>query len=474
MEFQPHTQSSWSQYFCNRTQMELDVRMDYCLLSNENKHSCLQLEEHPDSHCNVWIDPEPESFKKDHGRSFALDARMRLDGLKSGLNSPNCGLKIKLYKYNSEKDLWDDDDLQSALDLVEILDIDDNTEDEESWLYEPQNKPLFEEKQSALRWCRHVLDNPSPEMEAARRGLMKKLDQKSRYDFRDHAAAFHHCPGKSVSSCGNPTPVSPSLTDSGYLNHNGPNLPNDPITTGYRLQDITDVHIMARIQENSLRQEYVSTPAAALLRSNPEMLPTYLNTKVETNVDFAAGIKTKASYSTDWQPGSASKSPSSHGSSASKQDCQSPKLSRLHQQVTQFKLLRLAQNPGASSDRTRSPLRTSLRSLQAVRNSRSLETDDSGQIAYPPSDVSSTCVESSCGSPLLSGAPLKPNNPTPLMRVTSARITAMRRLQRSHSLSPSRIAHPVKGYLSACGRVFASPERATTAAWGRPAASVQR
>lgn len=37
--------------------------------------------------------------------------------------------------------------------------------------------------------------------------------------------------------------------------------------------------------------------------------------------------------------------------------------------------------PAASTDRTRSPLRTSLRSLQAVRNSRSFETDD-----YPPAD----------------------------------------------------------------------------------------
>lgn len=44
----------------------------------------------------------------------------------------------------------------------------------------------------------------------------------------------------------------------------------------------------------------------------------------------------------------------------------------------------------ASPGRTRSPLRTSLRSLQAVRNSRSLDIDDcqpADQTAYLPSGL---------------------------------------------------------------------------------------
>lgn len=97
------------------------------------------------------------------------------------------------------------------------------------------------EKEPALRWCRHVFDNPSPEMEAARRVLMKKLDQSEkaarvhqieqnlkymcghrftlmpllllsglRYDFYRPAADSRH--PLRVSS-GNKTPVSTSLSD---------------------------------------------------------------------------------------------------------------------------------------------------------------------------------------------------------------------------------------------------------------------
>lgn len=44
-------------------------------------------------------------------------------------------------------------------------------------LYEPQKKQPLVEKGSALRWCRQVLDNRSPEMEIACRLLMNKLDQ---------------------------------------------------------------------------------------------------------------------------------------------------------------------------------------------------------------------------------------------------------------------------------------------------------
>ncbi|XP_017292418.1 SLAIN motif-containing protein-like [Kryptolebias marmoratus] len=458
MELQDHTKSYWSQYFCNQPQMEYDVSVSRYRLGS------IELEEHPDPYCTVRTDSEPARVK--NGRSFAMDARMRLDSLKSGCKSPCCDMDIKLYKYNSEKDLWVGEDSQteeSALDLVEILDLEDSMLDEESWLYEPQSKQSLVEKESAFRWCRHVLDNPSPEMEAARRVLMSKLDQRSRYNFYRPAAGSHHSP--SVSS-GDETSGSTSISDSESLDHNEGNLSHNSITTSYRLQDITDVHIMARIQEDSLRQEYVSIPSAAPFRGNSEMQGTY---------DFASGNKTKASSSSSscWEaaPPLLSSSCCDSAMSASKQGCQSPKLSRLHQQVTQFKLLRLAQNPEASPGRTRSPLQTSLRSLQAVRNSRSLEADDHHFSFSPAGGPSPRPGSGHCGSPSLSATSLNLNNS---MRGTSTRISAMKTLQRSQSISPSRIAHPAKGYLPAHGRVFASPERPTTAAWGRRGPSVQR
>lgn len=179
----------------------------------------------------------------------------------------------------------------------------------------------------------------------------------------------------------------------------------------------------------------------------PGMFASSVTTTAENTDDFTTGNKTEASSSTCWQQCSQSLNCSPQQSA--KQGCQSPKLTRLHQQVTQFKLLRLAQSQGTqhaqchicmsvddiqfinnynfigmgffvpclhhflsdlsvlqntsfvhvfllivphtmssystkpvtlshmfAAGRTRSPLRTSLRTLQAVRNSRSLEADD--------------------------------------------------------------------------------------------------
>lgn len=45
-------------------------------------------------------------------------------------------------------------------------------------LYQSPNKQVFDERsESALGWCRHVLDNPSPETEAACRSLINRLEQ---------------------------------------------------------------------------------------------------------------------------------------------------------------------------------------------------------------------------------------------------------------------------------------------------------
>ncbi|KAM9846386.1 SLAIN motif-containing protein-like [Aulostomus maculatus] len=326
---------------------------------------------------------------------------------------------------NSQKEMQDREsqDVQSALDLVELLEVEDDVEDEESWLYESPKKQVSVDTESALTWCRQVLDNPSPEMEAACRRLINKLDQSHSHSSRLYRcpAVFHQTDEATADSSVYKTSANTIHSTTNSFDKDELNVSHDSITSSYRLQDITDVHIMARIQEDSLRQDYVSPR-----RSPDSQLP------------FASS-----------RP-------------LAKQSCQSPKLARLHQQVTQFKLLKLAQNQGTPAGRTRSPLQTSLRSLQAIRNSRSLETDDchaADQITHPATGVSPARLGSSWGSPSLPAASLSSKGSSVQMPTKN--------LQRSHSLSPCRIPHSAKGFLSVHKRVFAAPERQTTVAWGR-------
>ncbi|XP_035864932.1 SLAIN motif-containing protein-like isoform X5 [Sander lucioperca] len=415
MELQNLLKVDWSQYFCNRPQVKFDTSSMHYLLCSELKSSAVKLEGNSDPYCSIWADAKQARVKSCNNRSFAMDARIRLDNLKSGCNSPlPCSATDRmLFNYNFQKDLWDSEESQeeeSVLDSVELIDVEDNVQDEESWLYESKKQVFVERSESALKWCRHVLDNPSPEMEAACRSLINRLDQRS------SMSHFYRRPAVGSSTDKTSVSTTHNISDS---SDNELSFHYDSMTTDYRLQDITDVHIMAQIQEASLRQDYVSMPA----RRSPES-----------------------------PPGLSSLSSSLRQSSTpvAKQGCQSPKLARLHQQVTQFKLLKLAQNQATSPGRTRSPLRTSLRSLQAVRNSRCLDNNNwqsADQITYPPSAPSNSSLHS--------------------VRDSLDPTTAVKRLLRSQSLSPCRIPHPAKGYLSVNGCVFASPERSTITAWGR-------
>ncbi|KAI3373567.1 hypothetical protein L3Q82_022157 [Scortum barcoo] len=437
--------------------------------------------------CSIWTDAEQPRVKRCNSRSFAMDARIRLDSLKSGCNSPlpYHSMDGMFYNYKCQKDLWDCEESQeekSALDLVELLDVEDDVQDEESWLYKsPKRQGPKDRTDSALGWCRHVLDNPSPEVEAACRVLINRLDQRSSSHSYLHPTAFHHSDKVSVGSSLDKTSVGTAYNASNSSDNNELNISQDSIPASYRLQDITDVHIMARIQEASLR-DYVSMPATVTPRrgaDSPVMFLSYLNTPVKNIDDFTPGNKAEVSRFSCWQPSLSSPSSSLGQSptSGAKHSCQSPKQSRLHQQVTQFKLLKLAQSQ-ASPGSTRSPLRTSLRSLQAVRNSRSLEIDDScpadSQITYPPPGASSVTVAPGCWSPSLSAASVNSNSSSHSGRDSSVRTVAVKRLQRSQSVSPCRIPHPPKGYLSVHGRVFASPERLSTVAWGRSVPSTRR
>ncbi|XP_033866431.2 SLAIN motif-containing protein 1 isoform X4 [Acipenser ruthenus] len=226
----------------------------------------------------------------------------------------------------------------TIFDEVEILDLDtacnSEGEDEDNWLYvSPKTRLTCEQRAlSPLQWCRQVLDNPPPEVEAAKRSLCLRLEQASRWKTlfpSPVSPAFPYSPVSGASAysngfhCSNifkpstksiltqktaPLPSSShsplhlTLTSArrdvsgatvgfssapktiavqSYTMRNPPlsrqssidselstsELDEDSISMGYKLQDLTDVQIMARLQEESLRQDYASTSASVTRRS---------------------------------------------------------------------------------------------------------------------------------------------------------------------------------------------------------------
>ncbi|KAM9567190.1 SLAIN motif-containing protein 1 isoform 2-T2 [Guaruba guarouba] len=131
----------------------------------------------------------------------------------------------------------------TVLDEVPVLELEDGCcgQDEDTWLYILPTKTLApqEKSLSPLQWCRRVLDHPSPEIEAAKRSLCFRLEQG--YLSRS-------------------SPLSPQSSIDSELSTS--ELEDDSISMGYKLQDLTDVQIMARLQEESLRQDYASTSAS--------------------------------------------------------------------------------------------------------------------------------------------------------------------------------------------------------------------
>ncbi|NWV24981.1 SLAIL protein, partial [Origma solitaria] len=246
------------------------------------------------------------------------------------------------------------------LDEVKVLELENCPEEEDCWLYVSPRKSVDEKTASPLKWCRQVLDNPSPEIEAACRTLINRLDQ---------GYLSMHSALSSQSS------VDSELSTS-----------DDSISMGYKLQDLTDVQVMARLQEESLRQDCASSSASVSRRSSSASLHslrrgTYSDQEFDTyslededDYDCSLSYRSAHRYSPSPLSSPRCQSPSSGGdfsrSSASRlraprRAVQSPMQERLKYANSEEELRHSMPNLA----------RSSLRTLEAVRSSRSLESD---------------------------------------------------------------------------------------------------
>lgn len=337
---------------------------------------------------------------------------------------------------------------QTALDEVDVLDLENESaevEEEDSWLYVSPKKQVADPgPESPLKWCRQVLDHRSPDTEVACRTLISRLDQTSRWKSMYNSPSaetgsagsglispgYHKSTNKSLLTSGNSGTSMHSALSSQSSIDSELSTSDDSISMGYKLQDLTDVQIMARLQEESLRQDYASSSASASRRSSTTSLQSlrrcgtysdqeFDNHSLEDEEDEFCSLTQRRHRFTPSPLGSPrcqSPSTSNHG-----QECNArlgaprARTPRRSLQGPSAELIKFAK----SEEELRHSMpnlapRTSLRSLEAVRNSRSMEANlqsSGNRMSHltnsPSTGLAANRMRSSGQSPLSLRTPVK-------------------------------------------------------------------
>ncbi|XP_044043293.1 SLAIN motif-containing protein 1-like isoform X3 [Siniperca chuatsi] len=203
------------------------------------------------------------------------------------------------------------------LELLDLNSLSCSDESDETWLYSSSKTRVSPDNSlTPLQWCRQALDCPKTEVEAARRSLSLRLEQVSRWRSSLSSPVPSSSAGPPLSRVAGVSPISASpsakpLSTPQSSERHAPSLPSpfhpalhrtlspvgkelspvaertptffphnrsrslrssalspqssmdsdlgasevedDSITLGYKLQDLTDVQVMARLQEENLR-----------------------------------------------------------------------------------------------------------------------------------------------------------------------------------------------------------------------------
>ncbi|XP_053931880.1 SLAIN motif-containing protein-like isoform X1 [Cuculus canorus] len=344
------------------------------------------------------------SSRMDTSDSIELMGNLVLAGINSS---------IQINEQNPSEPCGDLESLLNNADLdeVKVIELGYCPEEGDTWLYMSPRKPVTEEKtDSPLKWCRQVLDNPGPEKEVACRSLISRLDQASRWKnlycsplASPSAHNLNTEPGSSSNALNSPGHLKSTnkalLTcgSSGYLSMHSAlssqssvdselSTSDDSISMGYKLQDLTDVQVMARLQEESLRQDCASSSASVSRRSSSASLHslrrgTYSDQEFDTyslededDYDCSLSYRSAHRYSPSPLSSPRCQSPSSsadYGRSSTsrirppRRSVPSPMQDRLKYANSEEEMRHSMPNLA----------RTSLRTLESVRSSRSLESD---------------------------------------------------------------------------------------------------